>query len=149
MSGIGGFWLHEINADSVNAMRDRGVPDFALASVDTVRFCQMIAKIAHGFATAELGLTGFNALAPTQLILRNLGPKENWCGCYRLVGGDLQDYAPDEALHVLSWGLVPKGDQMFLVVTLRLLANLGAPVFHVVVGELSQEQLVRASTPAL
>lgn len=143
-SGIAGIWMQELISDSINEMRDRGLPSFASPSIDTVRFCQMLAKIAHGFAVAELGLDGFKPLLLEQLILRELAPKENWCGCYRLVGGDTRDYAPDDALHVMGWGVDQRGDKHFLVVAVRLFANLGAPVFHVIAGELDQAQLERA-----
>lgn len=140
-SGIQGVWAQELG-QSINKILQRGVSTFASATMDTVRFAQLLAKIAHGFAVAELGLDGFSPMLP-EFILRTFGQKENWPNCYHVVGGDPRDYAADNALHVLGLGMISANGIIYLVVAIRLFANLGAPVFHVVVGEVNQEQQVR------
>jgi hypothetical protein len=140
-SGIQGAWAQELG-NRVQGFVNRGVRNFASPSMDTVRFCQLLAKIAHGFAVAELGLDGFMPMLPP-FILREFGAKENWPNCYHVVGGNPFDWAPDEALHVLGWGFPDSGHQ-YLVVLIRLFANLGAPIFQVVVGEVTEEQKARA-----
>jgi hypothetical protein len=90
-----------------------------------------------------LGLNGFSPLLPA-FILREFPRGENWPNCYHVVGGDPKDYAPDTALHVLGWGITVVDQTIYLVVAIRLFANLGAPVFYVVVGEFNAEQRARA-----
>ena len=65
-SGVQGAWIQELRRDSLNQMPERGFPQFASPVMDAARFCQMLAKIAHGFAVAELGWDGFEWLLPNE-----------------------------------------------------------------------------------
>lgn len=140
-SGATGFWIHEVRSEVDRYMRQKGMPHFATPAIDSVRFCQLLGKIAHAYAAAEVGLGNFEAMLPRQLVLRQIGPQENWCGCYQLVGGDsgrLFDPAP--ALHQIGWGLYDHFDKVYLVVSIRLFARLGAPAYHVIAGTVSRAQ---------
>jgi hypothetical protein len=92
----------------------------------------MMAKIAHAFAVAEVGLDGFTpALQPTIL-----GEQENpfqFVGCLEQAEPPKQNWLHD--LSLLCWE--DKG-RRYLVVKMRLLANLGAPEYHVVVGTVDE-----------
>jgi hypothetical protein len=45
------MWLHSIG--SVDKLKAEGALELATPAFDTVRFCQFLAKIAHGFAMAN------------------------------------------------------------------------------------------------
>jgi hypothetical protein len=119
-----------------------GFPEFATPSVDTAAFCQLIAKIAHGFAVLEFGLGGFSPLLP-ELVLRNYGG-DNSLSWFHLVGGEPHHCAPSEAQHTLGWTVGENGNTVYLIVILRLFDNLGAPVYYAAAGTLNQEQLEQA-----
>jgi hypothetical protein len=61
--GIRGIWVQKLNSfDGVSAA---GIKEFAPPAIDTVRFCQLLAKTAHGFAVSQLGMDGFTLLRST------------------------------------------------------------------------------------
>lgn len=130
-SPIQGAWALELN--DFNEMVRRGMPHFTSPALDTLKFCQLLAKIAHGYAVSIFGLDNFHPLLP-EFIRREFATNEKWPDCYNLVGGDPTEYGPSEPLHVLGWGVAPTGGVDYLVVAIRLFAALGAPVYHVVVG---------------
>jgi hypothetical protein len=91
----------------------------------------MLAKIGHGFAVAQWGLEGFKPLVPDVILRRS----HRW---FRYVGGRMTGtlLQPGERAHnVLRSGWWPTLGGMRLVVEVQLFANLGAPVYHVVVGD--------------
>jgi hypothetical protein len=116
--------------------------EFASPSVDTAAFCQLLAKIAHGFAVLELGIDGFEPLLP-EIILKDYGG-DNSFSWFHLIGGDPRSLAPSEALHVLGWGFFEKVGTEYLIVSLRLLANAATPIYYAVAGTLTPEQSARA-----
>ena len=83
-----------------------GFPEFASPPVDTAAFCQLVAKIAHGFAVLELGLDGFSPMLP-ELVLKDYDA-DNSLSWFHLIGGDPRDFAPSETQHVLGWNLSRK-----------------------------------------
>jgi hypothetical protein len=122
-------------------------PECASPPIDTAAFCQLIAKTAHGFAVLELGTEGFNPLL-REIILMDYGG-DNTFHWYGLVGGNPTQFAPsEEAQHVLGWGFFQKGTDEYLIVSLRLLANEGAPVYFAVAGTLAPEQSQKAHASA-
>ncbi len=116
--------------------------EFASPPIDTAAFCQLLAKIAHGFAVLELGIEGFAPLLP-EIILKDYGG-DNTFSWYHLLGGNPSQFAPSEAQHVLGWGFFQKDADEYVIVSLRLLANEGAPVYFAVAGTLTPEQSAKA-----
>jgi hypothetical protein len=117
-------------------------PEFASPAIDTAAFSQLLAKIAHGFAVLELGIDGFTPLLP-EIILKDYGG-DNSFSWYHLIGGNPSQFAPSEAQHVLGWGFFQKDACEYLIVSLRLLANEGAPIYFAVAGTLTPEQSIKA-----
>lgn len=140
-SGVSGVW-HALLVP-IETISSFGFGTFNSPFIDTVHFCQFLAKTAHAFAVAELGLDGFNPLLTNSIRSRFDQPLD-WPDRYDYVGGDPRDFAPCDALHQLGWGFVSRDGRDFLVVLLRLFAYLGAPVFQVVVGDFTPEQKARA-----
>lgn len=91
---------------------------------------RLLAKIAHGYATAELGLRAFRPYLPDYI------RGTSWEFESQCIGGE-QDVPPaTEALHEIACGVVSVDGKNLVVVTLRLFAFIGAPLYRIVVGEL-------------
>ena len=120
----GGFWFHPFDWN-LDVLRWRyGLTDFGLPSLDTDALCRVLAKIAHSYAVAELGLGGFTPLL--REFIRGEGGDR-----FRYVGGEFKPGAPGAGLHEIGF---EQGVTGYLVVRIRLFASLGAPVYRVVVG---------------
>lgn len=125
---IATFWGHALNK------RGFREGDRLEVQFDSLVFCQMLAKIAHGYAVAEFGLNAFNPFLRELILLRF--QKNQYCvDVADYVGGDTQPYAPSKALHVLGHELVQANGNQYLLVSIRLFSLLGAPVYKVIVGE--------------
>jgi hypothetical protein len=130
-SGIAGLWMH-----GLNDMAKAGSPKIISPTLDTVTFCQFLAKIGHSVAVASLGEDLFVPLL-LSFIQRKFAKEEQYPECYHLIGGLPGDFAPSRALHELGIALTEKNGKWYLAVHIRLFANLGTPVFAAVVGELA------------
>lgn len=92
-------------------------------------FCRMLAKIAHAFTVAELGLGNFEPFLPDVVLGKNpdLGS---------FVGGFQGDEPRTDDLHTLRFaGMAP-----LIVVEVRLYAKYGAPGYAVVTGSTDAER---------
>ena len=100
----------------------------------------MLAKIAHGYAVLRVGRGKFTPYLP-EFILRKFERPEQYPACYDLVGGypKFAGASEPEELHLLGHSVVNKGGKGLLVVGIRLLANLAAPLYWVVAGEMLAE----------
>jgi hypothetical protein len=125
--------MHELN-DFGDAAR-RGLRQFASPRLDSVRFCQLLAKIAHAYAVSVFGLQNFKPTLTSFIRDEFDDPRSDYREKYYYVGGDPTKYAASDDLHEIGWGVFVDGNTMHLVVALRLFAYLGAPVYQVVVGE--------------
>jgi hypothetical protein len=130
---IAGLWLHYFGSPE-EAYR-QGAESIASPSFDTVQFCQLIAKIGHSYAVAKLGGQGFEPLLPP-FIRRRFATDEQYPECFRYIGGDSNLYAPSDDLHTLGHTIAPFDGRQYVVVYVRLFANLGAPLYTAVVGHL-------------
>ena len=95
------------------------------------RFARLIAKIGHGYATAELGIGSFTPLT-TELIL---GRSADY---YYYVGGswDIDPPIPGGD-HITKISLRFTSSQAaWVVVDIRLFSGTETPSYHVVVGEI-------------
>ncbi len=128
-SGIRGFWLRGLNdLAKANAL------ELWSPSVDTVRFCQFLAKTGHSFAMAMLGDSCLMPSLP-DFIRRRFTSDEQYPECYHLIGGDI-DRPPSNVLHELGLAFARHEHQWYLTVHMRFFANLGAPTYVAVVGAL-------------
>ena len=94
---------------------------------DVAAFCRLLAKIAHSFATAELGQHGFESTVTSYVSGADLSH------CLYYIGSGDRDEHPTDSLHELTILNGPLGAP--LVVRVRLLAKLGTPTYYVVVAE--------------
>lgn len=90
-------------------------------------FCQMLAKVGHAYAVAELGYDKFKFL-----LLRHIVDKE-LSNCADFIGSLDRDEAPSKDIHELSVYEDKRGN--YIIVRMRFLAILGTPTYHVVVGK--------------
>ncbi len=99
-----------------------------IATTDVVPWCLAIAKIAHCFAVARLGVEGFEPLIGRRIIAGDLSTRAEF------LGGGSGDEPPASPLHEVGFdSSVPAGSDL-VVVRVRLFAVLGLPTYTVVVG---------------
>jgi hypothetical protein len=118
--------------DLENLFAKFGTSRIFLGEFNAGLFCRMLAKIAHAFAVADLGNGRFKPYL-ADLISGRTNTPSYW------VGGSKELPARTQFLHQLSVEYIRKlddvADRLYLVVHIRLFANLGAPQYCVVVGE--------------
>lgn len=128
--GIGGVWAANLNAESGD-LGARKLDEFVAGEIDTLRFTQMLAKIAHSFAMAKVSAEDFDPLLPDFIFSAD----ENDSRQYDLIGGEESVVPPLPYLHELGLGIVHAADDRdYLVARIRLFAFLGSPVYYAVVG---------------
>ena len=106
--------------------------------VDHIIFARMLAKIAHGYAVAQMGLDGFIPMLPDYIL-------EQRPDVLHVVGGDPRFHTPSvhsstTTIHFLQLGVSewPAGE--FLTCEIRLFSTLaglegkGMPIYQVVIG---------------
>jgi hypothetical protein len=136
--GMTGAWTRQLN--SHQPILEMGFNNFTSPVLDTLAFCQFLAKTAHGLAVAEYGLDGFTPCL-TEFIRSDIDADDPWPDRFNFIGGHGEYYAESEELHLAGFMLLKARDRIFLGVHMRLFACYGAPVYLVVVGEIGQEQL--------
>ena len=100
-----------------------------LGAVNMLLFARMLAKIAHSYAVANLGLSAFSPMLPDLILGRSAAAP--W-----LVGGDASGPPPETELslhHVYLQHCLTSGVE-YVLVAVRLFAFVGMPRYHVVVG---------------
>jgi hypothetical protein len=101
-------------------------------------FGRMLAKIAHSYAIANLGITGFKPLLPDLILGKSAAAP--W-----LIGGDASGPVPDTepCLHnVYLQNCLTAGIE-YVLVAIRLFCFVGMPRYHVVVGEVASSERPR------
>lgn len=93
-------------------------------------FARMLAKIAHSYAIASLGLGGFNPILGR--LLRN--PNRHSEMIMHYIGGIAARPPETEALHLLRTGIIQVAGHELVGVSVQLFAKFNAPVYVVVVG---------------
>jgi hypothetical protein len=114
---------------------DVGVESPMNHRIDIGPFCadtygKMLAKIAHSYAVAELGIENFDPLLPA-VIADDASMPFRFVGCIGQVGNNLPK---EDILHRLSFECWEVSGVLYAVVVIRILAYTGAPDYHVVVG---------------
>jgi hypothetical protein len=101
--------------------------------ISPLRFIRLLAKISHSIAVAIYGLGSFRPL----LLDLILGRTQSFSD---LVGGEMVTPPPMPGnptyFLTLSQGQVGGAGPWYLVVHLRLFPAFGAPLYHIVVGEM-------------
>jgi hypothetical protein len=118
------------NPDEVRGVIGKDKEGFKIAPGAPVEFSRLLAKIAHAYAVAELGLGAFEPALAGYIRKHPMRALE-W------IGGD-NDLPPSRpALHDIRWRIQCGVDaRQFVVVDLRLFSFVGSPQYHIVVGEL-------------
>jgi len=97
------------------------------ATVPTEPFCLTLAKIAHAFATAELGIGGFSPFLIDMIRQRDVSNRAEY------IGGGEGNETPSDQLHQLAFATVGAPADV-IAVQIRLLGLLGTPTYYVAVG---------------
>lgn len=106
-----------------------GVREYATVSVDLWAVMRVLAKIAHAYTVAELGLDGFTPILPNYIIGDNDGARHFYVGSDLTLAPDV----PGELISIVNEE--PTVEQWdFIVIRIRLFGNLGGPTYRVVSG---------------
>jgi hypothetical protein len=125
ISDMRGAWALHLSSGPV---LPHGFESFSSPILDTFKFTQFLAKMAHCFARDQLG-DGFNPL------LLEVIQSEAKSQRYDLIGGRPEDSPASDNLHELELYWQQVNTNSYAVVKIRLFANLGAPTYLVVAGE--------------
>lgn len=98
------------------------------AKFSAPEFFRMLAKIAHAFAVAEMGIGSF---APFLIPIVRAADTAN---CVQYIGGLREQEPRTENLHELSFVPPPVNRPDIIAVRVRLFATLETPTYHVAVG---------------
>lgn len=110
-------------------MRDKyDLPEFATSSLDTFALCRTLAKIAHSYVVAEIGMDSFVPTLP-HFILGNYDSLR-----LHYVGGIVREHAPSNELHEIEIEKPNDEQWQYIVVRIRLFAKFGAPIYRIVAG---------------
>ena len=102
-----------------------------LGTINILEFSRMLAKIAHSYAIAELGIDAFQPLL-LDLILGKTNTSAY------LVGGDVSAPPSPEAepvLHHVYLQNCMRDGVEYILVAIQLFSFMGMPRYHVVVGK--------------
>jgi len=102
--------------------------EFTTLKLDTWAFMRVLAKIAHAYTVAILTLDRFMPLLPNYIIGDNDGARHFY------VGSDMNIEPQTDLLHDLKFESATVEQWEFIVVRIRLFANLGMPTYRVVSG---------------
>ena len=101
---------------------------FPVGDFDIKAFCLMLAKIAHSFAVAELGLQGFEATLPKLIIESDMSDRATF------IGGLKYNEPRTGNLHELSFGTHTCNKPDLVGVRIRLLSHFDTPTYYAVAG---------------
>jgi hypothetical protein len=106
---------------------------------DISAFMKMLAKIAHSFAVAEVGLENFDPMLMDLLFGRNLALASN------LIGLSTNPMPiPENLRHQIAWGALPWARQWVVGVRIRLFAaHSTTQAYTVVAGVLNPDAVTR------
>jgi hypothetical protein len=111
-------------------------------------YWRMIAKIAHGFAVADMdmGADAFIPKLPDLILGKDLGLASELIGDWREeTPFKHEDGGP---LHILAWGFRPWNDLLLVIVYIQLFcAHAPTPTYSVVVGSATEAAIARHGFP--
>jgi hypothetical protein len=88
-------------------------------------FSRMLAKIAHSFVAAEIGIDGFHPFLPQFILGKGRSNPNQFIGCTN------EKEEESNSLYDVS---ILKLESKYIVVLIRLFSFLNSPTYHVVVG---------------
>lgn len=132
--------------DNAQRLREIGVKKFALPAIDTVKFCQMLAKIAHAYAAATIGLHRLEPLL-VGFIRSRYEKAEPERDRYIYIGGEPKAEPATEALHELGCCAMKIKGAVYLLVKIRFFANLGGPSYYVIPAQFSDTRCLGPKIP--
>jgi hypothetical protein len=125
---VGESWVAYVKEEIEKDIED-GRRGLRLARFNNHVFCQMLAKIAHSFAVAQVGFHSFRPLL-LDLILGRSETASYW------VGGDMTVSAPDpRGLHKMYCDREIIMGTEYLIAYITLFSYSGTPEYRVVVGK--------------
>lgn len=123
-----GSWIAYI-PDDIQKLQLKDKEGFLIAPGADQAFCRMLAKIAHAYAAAELGLDAFAPALDHYIRDTRQVRRFEWIGADELIP------PPRPVFHDIRWRIQSVGMFNYLVVDLRLFSFLGSPQYHIVVGQ--------------
>jgi len=122
-------YRYNLAKEQMSIMASRyNLHQFTTLKLDTWAFMRVLAKIAHAYTVAILGLGSFIPLLPNYIIGDNDGARHFY------VGSDLDIEPQTDLLHDFRFEPATVEQWEFIVLRIRLFANLGAPTYRVVSG---------------
>jgi hypothetical protein len=126
--------MHRVDGQPVEFCRQHGAVETPM--IYPMAFLRMVAKIAHAYAVAELGLGSFKPFLLDLILCRiqelNFGLQ--WIGCEPIAP------RPTADLFSLSYSkCILEGGERYVIVHLRLFPFFSTPLYHVVVGKWQHE----------
>ncbi|MCK8783917.1 HNH endonuclease [Roseomonas sp. NAR14] len=115
---------------------------YSEVAINIISFARLIAKIAHGFAIAVLGLDGLVPFLSKAIIVSDTAVLNFF------VGADQRMIMPINSRHEISFEAVKAFVGELLVVRVRLFSAFGTPVYQVVVGSLTEQGAIRLQLPS-
>lgn len=119
----------KISKDEFRKHTPNNKDGFWVAPSNPNAFLRLLAKIAHAYATAELG-QGIMRPILTDFIRGHSLRALEW------IGADQIGPISSDVLHEIGWEIVTVKNVNYVVVDLRLFSFLGTPKYQIVVGEL-------------
>jgi hypothetical protein len=119
-----GVWA--LNLSGKNPVPE-GYESIASPVLDTFKFCQFLAKIAHSFAVTTLGHT-FIPLLLEVIREEAAAPRFDLIGCSPME-------APSNNLHEIGIKWQSSSGTDYAIARIRLFASLGAPTYLVIAGQ--------------
>jgi hypothetical protein len=126
------FRMYNINADP-KVMQKYAIDRFSSQSIDMVRFAQMIAKIAHVYATHYLGQGAFKPLV-ADFVRTDFPPGTSYKSHFEHVGCLWKSDPKSTSLHEIEIGKMDWDGQSLNAVRVRIFASCDMPSYYVTVG---------------
>jgi hypothetical protein len=123
-----GFWRNKDEHLEWLCQQLGAIAVMPTATVHAEPFCLMLAKIAHSFAVAELGLGSFDPFLTNMIVNRDTSK------CQQFIGGGKGDEQQSSNLHDLQIDRRIGFSREIVVVRVRILGILETPTYHVAVG---------------
>ena len=129
LSQTNGAWIRFFNNNLEVIKNKYGLSETATANLDFYAFCRILAKIAHGFAVLSLGMNGFIPILPNFIMGKHDIHMLHYVGGYSEI--------PPASANLHEIGIEDPTDRTWkhIVVTVRLFAQFGAPVYRIIAGD--------------
>lgn len=141
MGGRAQMFVRQITGrDRIDRLSKQGIEPLIYREIKPDLLLRLIAKVALGFAVEGYGLDSFDATVRDIILRRDTNPYY-WAGGITL---DMDEFPPpsgNSVLHRFVGYTREIAGVQYLVIQLQLFAYLGAPIYAVVVGKLTETGL--------